>query len=373
MGSFGEKTFQARLNILGEFADRELEKEFVGHEVAYSIRLVRPALLLLGILYFLFIIADYALIRDGHTFNLILLNRALFLLLSIIFHFRLKNVSRLNHYYEYVTAYEIIGTLFLLYIFIKYEYPIFLVQSSDIMILLLLVFLIPNRLNYMIMVSLIISISFFALSFHTGVPINAREFTASIVHIMIVIILVGISALNINRYKRIQYASNKELIRLSSRDSLTGIYNRHRFEEELYRSIRHAQRYGTQLSLILFDIDDFKRINDNYGHLTGDQVLIEVTRAIKMEIRESDMFCRWGGEEFALILLDTDKENATELAQRLRTRICCTYFDPVGQITCSFGITSFNPGDDSNSLIERVDRFMHMAKQLGKDQVINDF
>jgi len=373
LGAFGEKTFQTSLSMLGEFVDRELEKEFVGQEAMHSIKFARPAVLLLGVLYFLFIIADFFLIADRHIFNMLLLNRALFLMFSIIFHFWLKDIKRLKYYYLNVTAYELIGTVFLLYVFNQYEAPNFLIQSFNIIILLLVVFIIPNRWSHKVAVSLIISISFFFTYITVDSPVNARELAASIVNTAIVIILSAVSSLRANRYKRIQYVNNKELTRLSSRDSLTGIYNRYRFEEELYRSIKHAHRYGGQLSLILFDIDDFKRINDIYGHAVGDKMIIKVTELVKLVIRECDFFSRWGGEEFALILPDTDKEDATLLAQRLRTRICCTYFEPAGQITCSFGIDSFKPGDDINSFMKRVDKLMYLAKQSGKDQVINAF
>ena len=371
MGSFGEKAFRARISIMGEFADRELEKEYASHETEYSKKFVRPAVLLLGVLYFLFIAADYHLIRNGQVFNLLLLNRVLFLTLSILFSLWLKKINSTGYYYIGVTAYEIIGTVFLLYLFYKYETPVFLIQSLDILILLLVVNIIPNRWIYTVLVSLVISIGFYWFSFGAERAVAAREFSASIVHTALVVVLFAVSGYRINRYKRIQFADNKELARLSSRDALTGIYNRYRFEEELRRGIKHAHRYGTQLSLILFDIDNFKAINDNFGHLIGDKVLVEFTGIVNSEIRETDFFARWGGEEFALILSGTGKQDATLLAKRLRERICSTYFNPVGQITCSFGIDSFRPGDDTESLFQRVDRLMYLAKRSGKDRVIN--
>src|SRR5690554_233795 len=109
MGSFGEKTFRAPLSLLGEFADRELEKEYADHEIKCSIGFVRPAVLLLGVLYFLFVIADYFFIEDSQVFNSLLLNRVLFLVVSILFSLWLKTNNRSRDYYLSVTAYEIIG------------------------------------------------------------------------------------------------------------------------------------------------------------------------------------------------------------------------------------------------------------------------
>jgi diguanylate cyclase (GGDEF)-like protein len=371
MGSFGEKTFQARISILGEFADRELEKEFAGQEMIHSKKSVRSAALLLGVLYFALAAADFSRIGDKKVLSVFLLNRILFLAVSILFSFLLGNVKKPANYYLSITAYEITGAFFLMWTFFLNETPVFMIQYLNILILLLLVFIIPNRTVYTVTAALGISLCFHLFSSINGMAINDREFIAAVVHSGLIIVLFSMYSLLVNRYKRINYLENKVLRRLSSRDALTGIYNRQRFEEELRRAIKHAQRYGTQLSLVLFDIDNFKAVNDGYGHLVGDKVLVEFVSIVGTEIRETDFFARWGGEEFALILPGADKRDATLLANRLRDRICSTYINPVGQITCSFGIDSYRQGDDCETLFKRVDRLMYIAKQAGKDQVIN--
>jgi|CZCB01.1.fsa_nt_gi two-component system cell cycle response regulator len=371
MGSFGEKTFRARISILGEFADRELEKEFAGQEMIHSKKSVRSAALLLGVLYFALAAADFSRIGDKKVLSVFLLNRILFLAVSILFSFLLGNVKKPENYYLSITAYEITGAFFLMWTFFLNETPVFMIQYLNILILLLLVFIIPNRTVYTVTAALGISLCFHLFSSINGMAINDREFIAAVVHSGLIIVLFSMYSLLVNRYKRINYLENKVLRRLSSRDALTGIYNRQRFEEELRRAIKHAQRYGTQLSLVLFDIDNFKAVNDGYGHLVGDKVLVEFVSIVGTEIRETDFFARWGGEEFALILPGADKRDATLLANRLRDRICSTYINPVGQITCSFGIDSYRQGDDCETLFKRVDRLMYIAKQAGKDQVIN--
>jgi two-component system cell cycle response regulator len=371
MGSFGEKTFRARISILGEFADRELEKEFAGQEMIHSKKSVRSAALLLGVLYFALAAADFSRIGDKKVLSVFLLNRILFLAVSILFSFLLGNVKKPANYYLSITAYEITGAFFLMWTFFLNETPVFMIQYLNILILLLLVFIIPNRTVYTVTAALGISLCFHLFSSINGMAINDREFIAAVVHSGLIIVLFSMYSLLVNRYKRINYLENKVLRRLSSRDALTGIYNRQRFEEELRRAIKHAQRYGTQLSLVLFDIDNFKAVNDGYGHLVGDKVLVEFVSIVGTEIRETDFFARWGGEEFALILPGADKRDATLLANRLRDRICSTYINPVGQITCSFGIDSYRQGDDCETLFKRVDRLMYIAKQAGKDQVIN--
>jgi two-component system cell cycle response regulator len=371
VGFFGGKAFRAGLSFLGEFTDRKLEKEYAYYEVKYSIKFVRPTVLLLGSLYFLFIIADFSLIGNGRVFNAILINRVLFLMISILFSFWLKRNLQPGSYYVSVTAYEITGAAFLLSALYRYETPVFLIQSLHILLLLLIIYILPNRWLYTVMVMSATSFSFYVLSFTADMVVSSREFFASVVHTVLVLLLFALSSYRLNRYKRIQYTNSKELAKLSSRDALTGIYNRYRFEEELHRAIVSANRYGTELSLIMFDIDNFKAINDSYGHLVGDKVLVDFTRIVDAEIRECDFFSRWGGEEFVLILPGTNKEDAERLANRLRDRICSTYFNPIGRITCSFGIDSLSAGDDSKSLFQRVDRLMYLAKEMGKDQVIS--
>ncbi|HQA47455.1 MAG TPA: diguanylate cyclase, partial [Bacillota bacterium] len=275
MGSFGEKTFRARISILGEFADRELEKEFAGQEMIHSKKSVRSAALLLGVLYFALAAADFSRIGDKKVLSVFLLNRILFLAVSILFSFLLGNVKKPENYYLSITAYEITGAFFLMWTFFLNETPVFMIQYLNILILLLLVFIIPNRTVYTVTAALGISLCFHLFSSINGMAINDREFIAAVVHSGLIIVLFSMYSLLVNRYKRINYLENKVLRRLSSRDALTGIYNRQRFEEELRRAIKHAQRYGTQLSLVLFDIDNFKAVNDGYGHLVGDKVLVE--------------------------------------------------------------------------------------------------
>ncbi|MFA6670723.1 MAG: hypothetical protein WCS98_08850, partial [Bacillota bacterium] len=161
MGSYRKKTSKARLSVLGEFTDREFEKEYAYYQIKYSIKFVRPAVLLLGVLYFLFIIADFLLISDGRVLNMLLLNRVLFLIISILFNFWLKSSSRYRGYYLGVTAYEVIGIALLLSVLFRYETPVFLIQSLHILLLLLVIYILPNRWLYMVMVMSAVGFSFY--------------------------------------------------------------------------------------------------------------------------------------------------------------------------------------------------------------------
>lgn len=152
-------------------------------------------------------------------------------------------------------------------------------------------------------------------------------------------------------------------------DSLTGALNRTAFEEILNREIKKAERYGGDLSLILFDIDNFKQINDTYGHLFGDQVLKRVASIVSENIRETDIFARWGGEEFMILLPNTGISKAVAVAEKLRRMIEAYRFGEDLTVTVSFGVVSFTNGDDSVRLILKADKALYRAKEKGKNRV----
>ncbi len=154
-------------------------------------------------------------------------------------------------------------------------------------------------------------------------------------------------------------------------DGLTGVYNRAKFEEELQCEIDKVVRYKTEsFALVFLDIDNFKKINDTHGHLVGDIVLKELTTRVELHLRKSDLFARWGGEEFVLILPLITLDNAKIAAENIRKCICSIDFEEVGKITCSFGVSKFSMDDDFHSVILRADQSMYEAKQSGKNRVV---
>ena len=172
----------------------------------------------------------------------------------------------------------------------------------------------------------------------------------------------------------------KELRRKAFMDALTGIYNRTYFSELLYNHIALFNRYGTPFSILFFDIDRFKEINDTYGHRVGDLVLQELTSLVASHIRSCDIFARWGGEEFAVILSGIGSGNAVVVAQNLHKLIDGHAFLKEQEafshkglsLTCSFGVTQVREGDDEVSLMERVDALLYRAKNAGRNRVESD-
>jgi diguanylate cyclase (GGDEF)-like protein len=156
-------------------------------------------------------------------------------------------------------------------------------------------------------------------------------------------------------------------------DGLTGIANRRQCEEGLTTEIARADRLGTPLTLVLADLDDFKRVNDEHGHPTGDDVLREFAAVLRQTVRDSDLAGRWGGEEFLLLLPGTDAEGGAHLADRVRTALQERSFlgrdGSVVTVTCSFGVAHHQLGGDERELFAAGDRALYRAKSEGKNRV----
>ncbi len=163
--------------------------------------------------------------------------------------------------------------------------------------------------------------------------------------------------------------ANRSLEKLANTDALTGIYNRHKGQVVLEQEFLRARRYNRPLSLIMIDVDDFKRINDTFGHQAGDDALVHVADTIQPLIRQTDFFVRWGGEEFLIICPETSIQGTTELAERLREAVAAKPAPGSTTITLSIGVTGFRPEDTRDSLIGRADKALYISKNQGKNQV----
>lgn len=160
-----------------------------------------------------------------------------------------------------------------------------------------------------------------------------------------------------------------KLKHLATIDSLTSIYNRRKFNEVLSYELRRDERYPSGLSLVICDLDNFKRINDTYGHNTGDEVLKSFASMVKDLIRNSDTFARWGGEEFVLLLPETGFETAMQIAEKIRQETENFLFSDTCTITASFGVTQFLEGDTETALINRADEALYKAKTNGRNRL----
>lgn len=182
-------------------------------------------------------------------------------------------------------------------------------------------------------------------------------------HDLFIITLTDISELE-SAYKLI---SDKAV-----KDELTGIFNRRKFNEMMDLEFNRARHNNSTFSIIMFDIDDFKQINDTYGHDAGDGVLIALGKIISIHIRHSDTFARWGGEEFIILVPVAQLKHAYEKAEHLRILISLYTFAKVGKLTCSFGVAEYSSGQSREALLKEVDERLYKAKASGKNMVVSD-
>jgi diguanylate cyclase (GGDEF)-like protein len=204
----------------------------------------------------------------------------------------------------------------------------------------------------------------------------SRLLGIAITLLMTIMILVYVLGRERAIHDHIQMEKRLELQELASdmqfqatTDPLTGLSNRLRFNEAMALEMSRSRRYGTPLSLVLYDIDHFKTVNDTHGHLTGDKVLVQISQFVAGQIRIADLLARWGGEEFAILLPEANIEMAGQFADKLRESIRQSHFDEAGTLTCSFGIAEFEPTDTAKTLISRADKALYQAKINGRDRV----
>ena len=152
-------------------------------------------------------------------------------------------------------------------------------------------------------------------------------------------------------------------------DSLTGLCNRRKFDELLQRELGRLQRFGKTASIILGDIDYFKEVNDQYGHLAGDEMLCLVSRVLVKGVRRVDTVARWGGEEFIFLLPETDAKGAAQVAEKLRVLVEAQENSYGASLSMSFGVAEYRPEEEADSWLRRVDAALYQAKRQGRNRV----
>ena len=164
----------------------------------------------------------------------------------------------------------------------------------------------------------------------------------------------------------------REARRLADLDALTGLHNRRYFHETLAREVARAHRYNRKVALVVFDLDDFKDVNDRIGHLAGDSVLAEASERLRDVVRSADVACRIGGDEFAVIMPESGLPDAERLHTRVRTPAPTGRSARRGRLFLSAGISELRPGDDSVALFERADEALYRAKEAGKGRAVSN-
>lgn len=355
------------LSFSAEFTDKTLERDYVQSYMRYYSGFMGQVTLAFGIVFMMFLFADYFAV-DHASFVFICIVRALFLMASVLMYLYIRGSCRYCRFARWITVYETLTVIAFLTILSQYK-SISLMCFFSVMAITLAIYMIPNRMINAQILSALLNLSFFLLFANRVAGMGKKMLLEMIAYALIFLIFGNIEAHVANLYMRIQYADSLELLKLYLTDPLTGIYNRAKFDQELKRWIDYCKRYSEPLSLVIFDVDDFKKVNDTYGHLTGDVVLQSVTSVIRCAVRGTDIFARWGGDEFALLLPNTDNQNAMETIRRLKHRIAENQYDTVGKVTCSFGLAFLLENESAESILQRADQLLYDAKRQGKDMI----
>ncbi len=162
----------------------------------------------------------------------------------------------------------------------------------------------------------------------------------------------------------------EKLQELSTTDALTGLFNRRHIDLKMHEVYTLSQRYQTPFSLILLDIDDFKKVNDTCGHLQGDRVLQKVSHILSINSRESDIVGRWGGEEFLIVCPNTNIHSAKHVAEKMREAVQNEVFDIDFPVTASFGVSEYTNNQAYEEIVLMVDRALYKAKEEGKNKIV---
>lgn len=171
--------------------------------------------------------------------------------------------------------------------------------------------------------------------------------------------------------KELEKQHMQMLEELSLKDSLTDILNRRAMMQELSKELSRRDRYGYQFSLVMMDVDNFKQINDHYGHDVGDTVLVEITKKIKSKLRDSDLFSRWGGEEFLILMRESDALVARNKVEELRRYVEELQLQPQGlRVSASFGVSECNDNCKIKDAIKQADIALYEAKKAGRNRVV---
>ncbi|HEY5467174.1 MAG TPA: GGDEF domain-containing protein [Clostridia bacterium] len=380
----------------GEFLDQDTELLYFEEEIHSAFGQLRLITTVLGLLFLSFAIPDWFVLQSRETFYIVLALRVLFFFFMLFLGQRLRGFISARMFCRWITIAELFSVSLFIATFLLYDAANFLIQAFGVMLLLSSFYLVPNRFANQFMISLVTIAAFLnsAWIFLPGIP--PMQMMAVAIYLILIVWISSIAYVRTSFYKRRQYVNNQRLRQLSITDPLTRVFNRQKFNEELWREISRSNRTQSPLAVILMDFDDFKAINDRYGHLQGDRVLVETASLIRKEIRITDVFARWGGEEFILLLPATGLPHAFELAERLKhtinslcleSGILIPYDAEVGEdenkdapsgaqerlpVSCSFGIALMRSSDTPDTLIQRADQMLYSAKMAGKDRIISE-
>lgn len=361
-----------RTGFIGEFSDREMEEDFNNGDGRLGYQ-IRRLILIFAILYFSLIMFDYFYYEETSLFINSLVARSLILLYAVVSFRLLPSMKKANSMYLCLSVFEIF--LILSYQWILHQGGAagdFSEQALAFMLTIICFFLAPNRWIYSVLVSVFTLLSFWIIYQLLSQEVQWFDAIEVGIYLLLAVFTCAFWDHSSRYYKREQYAKEQMLKKMMMTDQLTGANNRIKFDEELQKCCDKDRSEFEGYAVAMFDLDHFKAVNDKFGHMAGDAVLKEFVARVYENIRIEDIFARWGGEEFVIIIVDAKEEEALRFVQRIRKVIAETRFGDVGNVTVSAGVTILQQDDDPDSIMRRVDNYLYLAKETGRNKVIHD-
>jgi len=303
-----------------------------------------------------------------------------FLFFSLLYYYVLYfKVEKVYAHDRIVFLWTVVSVLLTVYVSYTRPYNYVAYTTTDVLLLFTIYVLVPNNLIFRLISCLLFTVLSMAVIFFCKHSIPTPMLNLALFSYILTNVLGFVLSVRMYSYRRYQFVARMEekkakeaMEQLAIRDDLTGVLNRRKFYEIAESEFSRYQRYKHPFSLILMDLDYFKKINDRYGHLAGDEVLIKFAQGVDGMKRINDVFARWGGEEFVLLLPETPAREAYIFAQRIREEVSMRDFPVTGEtvrITTSMGIAQANEDASLDGLVKRADDALYKAKEGGRDRI----
>ena len=348
--------------------DKELKRNFYEWYESSKLIQIRAVTILTAILYIFYALIDYA-IAPGCVLSITI---PLHLYIMPIFLFIIAALTFSKKYHKIMIFLLIVAPISAAMInqFIALNIKDVAIYLPEIYLIIIWTFAISGlRLTHAAISASIIFILVIAINYYLF-PMRKELFLMHFLWMISSFSFGLLSAFILENSSKTIFLKNKKLEYLAITDKLTCIHNRFKIENVLSREIDLAQRYGRTFSIILSDIDNFKSVNDIYGHITGDAILREFSKLLQNGIRKVDIVGRWGGEEFLIILPETTLREAKKVAEYLREKVEKFEFMTIKNKTGSFGVTQYEQNDTIESIVNRADIALYRAKDDGRNRVV---
>jgi two-component system cell cycle response regulator len=362
------KGIAAELNVPPESMQGRLA-DFEDLQLASSVSFIRVFILLVGAFNLALLLPDIRFVSSFYAVLTIVILRVSFVIAVLVLFFRIRMVKTFNSLSAVVTVIELFAGAIFIFVMSQYSPPDFMIQLVGMVIIVIAVFLVPNKWMRMLGISLAVSAGYLVFSYIYIPDIDANDFAAGVIYLGVAILLCGTFAYHSQRHQFGEFIAKEELRRSNATDHLTKLANRSKLIEEAARWMDFSKRHAMPLSLIIVDIDNLKKINDTYGHLTGDAVISGLAGLMQGMLRQEDVMARWGGDEFIILLPHTRVDEAQVTSERLRTSVAAYTCPEELTATCSFGIAGMKKDSTLESLIASADKSLYRAKRHGKNSV----